>query len=151
MTVAPETYAELSRHPNIAGVKEAGTDLETITKAMSLCSDDFDFYCGNDSLALPLFALGAKGLISVASNIVPEAMSALCALCLAGRYEAARAINSEYYQLFAVLFCEVNPIPVKAALDMLGLCSSETRLPLTPLSYANREILAAVLKKYGLI
>ncbi len=150
MTVAPETYAELSQHPNIAGVKEASTDFDAIIKSMSLCGEDFTFYSGNDNLTLPLIALGAKGLISVASNIIPEVMSLLCSLCLSGQFKEARMLNSEYMSLFSALFCEVNPIPVKAALELLGLCSSEARLPLIPLGSANREILVSILKRYGL-
>jgi 4-hydroxy-tetrahydrodipicolinate synthase len=151
ISIAPETCAELSRHPNIYGIKEASTDVEAITKAMSLCQEDFAFYSGNDSLALPLFALGGRGLISVASHIAPEAVSRLCSLCLEGRYAEASVLNKKYYSLFSALFCEVNPIPVKAALGMLGLCSEETRLPLIPIGRANREYLASVLTKYDLL
>jgi 4-hydroxy-tetrahydrodipicolinate synthase len=99
-----------------SGVKEAGTDLDAIIKAMTLCSDDFDFYSGNDNLALPLFALGAKGLISVASNIIPEVMSAICALCLAGRYDAARALNMEYFRCSEPCFARSTPYPSKRRL-----------------------------------
>jgi 4-hydroxy-tetrahydrodipicolinate synthase len=151
ISIAPDTCAELSRHPNIYGIKEASTDVEAITKAMSLCDSDFSFYSGNDSLALPLFALGFKGLISVASHLIPEALSKLCQLCLDGSFAEAAELNKKYYTLFTSLFCEVNPIPVKAALSMLKLCQEEVRLPLIPIGKANREYLSTVLTKYDLV
>ena len=150
MTIAPETLAELSRHPRIAGVKAAGTDLDAISRAMRLCPADFSFYSGNDSLTLPLMALGAKGVISVCANLIPEAMSELTRLCLAGDYRDAASLHYEYLELMEALFLDVNPIPVKAAMAAAGLCSGELRLPLTELSKEKRAKLISLMQRYGL-
>ena len=150
MTIAPETLAELSRHPRIAGVKAAGTDLDAISRAMRLCPADFSFYSGNDSLTLPLMALGAKGVISVCANLIPEAMSELTRLCLAGDYRDAASLHYEYLELMEALFLDVNPIPVKAAMAAAGLCSGELRLPLTELSGDKRAKLISLMQRYGL-
>ena len=150
MTIAPETLAELSRHPRIAGVKAAGTDLDAISRAMRLCPADFSFYSGNDSLTLPLMALGAKGVISVCANLIPEAMSELTRLCLAGDYRDAASLHYEYLELMEALFLDVNPIPVKAAMAAAGLCSGELRLPLTELSGEKRAKRISLMQRYGL-
>lgn len=150
MTIAPETLAELSRHPRIAGVKAAGTDLDAISRAMRLCHAGFSFYSGNDSLTLPLMALGAKGVISVCANLIPEAMSELTRLCLAGDYRDAASLHYEYLELMEALFLDVNPIPVKAAMAAAGLCSGELRLPLTELSGEKRARLISLMQRYGL-
>lgn len=150
MAIAPETLAELSRHPRIAGVKAAGTDLDAISRAMRLCPADFSFYSGNDSLTLPLMALGAKGVISVCANLIPEAMSELTRLCLAGDYRDAASLHYEYLELMEALFLDVNPIPVKAAMAAVGLCSGELRLPLTELSGEKRARLISLMQRYGL-
>ena len=150
MAIAPETLAELSRHPRIAGVKAAGTDLDAISRAMRLCPADFSFYSGNDSLTLPLMALGAKGVISVCANLIPEAMSELTRLCLAGDYRDAASLHYEYLELMEALFLDVNPIPVKAAMAAAGLCSGELRLPLTELSAEKRAKLISLMQRYGL-
>ena len=150
MTIAPETLAELSRHPRIAGVKAAGTDLDAISRAMRLCPADFSFYSGNDSLTLPLMALGAKGVISVCANLIPEAMSELTRLCLAGDYRDAASLHYEYLELMEALFLDVNPIPVKAAMAAAGLCSGELRQPLTELSKEKRAKLISLMQRYGL-
>ena len=150
MTIAPETLAELSRHPRIAGVQAAGTDLDAISPAMRLCPADFSFISGNDSLTLPLMALGAKGVISVCANLIPEAMSELTRLCLAGDYRDAASLHYEYLELMEALFLDVNPIPVKAAMAAAGLCSGELRLPLTELSAEKRAKLISLMHRYGL-
>ena len=151
VTMAPETIAELSRHPQIQGIKEAGTDLDRISHAMLRCGPDFCFYSGNDSLALPLFAMGAKGLISVASNLLPAEFGELCRLCLAERFRDAAQLHYRYFPLMDVLFCEVNPIPIKAASALMGLCSPDMRLPLVGLSETHRELLRIRMEEAGLI
>ncbi len=151
MHIQAETLAELSRHPRIAGIKAAGTDLDDISRAIRLCPKDFSFYSGNDSLTLPLMAMGAKGVISVASNLVPEAVSEMTRLCLSGDFRNAAAIHYEYLPLMDALFLDVNPIPVKAAMAALGLISGELRLPLTELSAPKREALLKVLQQCGLL
>ena len=117
---------------------------------MRLCEPDFTFYSGNDSLTLPLMAMGAKGVISVCANLAPEAMSELTRLCLAGEYEAAAAVHYEYLDLMNALFMDVNPIPVKAAMAAAGLCSGELRLPLTELDAQKQAKLTLILERYGL-
>ena len=149
--IAPETYAALAEHPNIAGVKEASGSIGEFARTKALCGDKVTFYSGNDSDTVAMMALGARGVISVASNVVPEVVSRLCALCDAGDYPAAAALNEEYMDLFAGLFWEVNPIPVKASMAMVGLCGEEMRLPLVPMSAVNRARLETVLKRHGLL
>ncbi len=151
VTMAPETIAELSRHPRIWGIKEAGTDLDRISRIILLCGPGFSLYSGNDSLTLPLIALGAKGLISVASNLLPEEFGELCRSCLDGKYTEAARLHYRYFPLMDALFCEVNPIPVKAASAMMGLCSPELRLPLVGLSAAHEMMLRSRMTEVGLI
>ena len=151
MSISPETLAVLSLHPRIAGIKAAGTDLDAISRSMRLCSADFSFYSGNDSLTLPLMSMGAKGVISVCANLIPEAMGELTALCLVGNFRDAAALHYEYLELMEAMFMDVNPIPVKAAMAAAGLCSGELRLPLTELNPEKQEKLYSVLRRYGLI
>ena len=149
--VAPETYAILADHPNICGVKEASGNIGEFARTKALCGDKLTFYSGNDSDTVAMMALGAKGVISVASNLAPGAVSRLCALCLAGDYSAAAAMNERYMDLFTALFWEVNPIPVKTAMALAGFCGGQMRLPLVPMGAAHRDALAGVLKKHGLV
>lgn len=139
--IAPETYAALGEHPNINGVKEAGGDIAQFARSKALCGDRLVFWSGNDADTVAMMALGAKGVISVASNVVPDAVALLCALCLSGRFDAAALLNERYAELFHLLFIEVNPIPVKAAMETLGLCSGELRLPLCPIESCHRALL----------
>ena len=150
MRIEPETLAKLSCHPRIFGLKAAGTDLDSLSRSMLLCPPDFAFYSGNDSLTLPIMALGGLGVISVASNLVPEAMSELTRLCRMGDFRDAAALHFEYLPLMEALFSDVNPIPVKAAMEALGLCGGELRLPLTELGSEKRQRLLDTLGRYGL-
>ena len=149
--VTPETYAVLAQHPNINAVKEASGSIGEFARTVALCGDRLNFLSGNDSDTVAMMALGAQGVISVASNIVPEAVSRLCALCLQGDFPAAAALNRQYMDLFTALFWEVNPIPVKTAMAMTGLCSGEMRLPLVPMGEAHRAALEEVLLRHGLL
>lgn len=151
VTIEPETLAALSAHQRIFGIKEAGTDLDRISEAIRLCGRDFAFYSGNDSLAVPLFALGAKGLISVASNLLPSEFGDLCELALDGKFERAAELHYRYLELMRLLFSEVNPIPVKEAMGMMGLCSPELRLPLVPMKEQNRSRLRDCLMRLDLL
>ena len=144
--IAPETYVSLAAHPNINGVKEASGNLAEFARSKALCGDRLIFWSGNDADTVGMMALGAKGVISVASNLVPDAVALLCALCLSGRFDAASLVNERYAELFHALFIEVNPIPVKAAMEMLGLCGGELRLPLCPISEQHRVILSKCIK-----
>ncbi len=149
--VAPETYAALADHPNINGVKEASGNIGEFARAKALCGDKLTFWSGNDSDTVAMMALGAKGVISVASNLVPGVISKLCDLCLTGSYPAAAQLNEEYMDLFVALFWEVNPIPVKAAMAMTGLSGAELRLPLVPMGEVHAAALRECLAGHGLI
>jgi len=149
--IAPETYAVLAEHPNINGVKEASGDIGAFARTVSLCGDRMNFWSGNDADTVAMMSLGAKGVISVASNIVPDVVSRLCRLCEEGNYENAAALNRQYMALFDVLFREVNPIPVKTAMGLLGRCLPDMRLPLVAMSGAHRAELTECLIRYGLL
>ena len=150
MSITSDTYKTLSQHPNINGVKEASGDFSLIASAISKCGDDLYVWSGNDDNTVPMMSLGALGVVSVASNIVPSAVSRLCSLCLDGSYSAAVELYSEYSTLFSALFVETNPIPVKTAMKLLGTDSGKLRLPLTEMSEANLSVLRAALKNAGL-
>ena len=130
VTIAPETYAELAKHPNINGVKEAGSNLSNIQKTRNLCPDDFSIWSGNDDETAAICLLGGRGVISVAANVVPDRMHQLVRLCLANDFATAGKLQLDLKELCDALFCEVNPIPVKTALEMMGMCSGTLRLPL---------------------
>ena len=129
--ISADTCKALSQHPNINGIKEASGDIALAAKIRSLCGDDLYIWSGNDDCTIPLMSLGALGVISVASNIVPGAVAKLCALCLEGSYAEATELYAKYASLFSALFIETNPIPVKAAMKMMGMDSGILRLPLT--------------------
>lgn len=150
MSIAAETYAELAKHPNINGVKESSADISLISRAMHMCGDDLNIWSGNDDNVLPMMAMGAIGSISVASNIIPAAMSELCDLCLKGDFVAARAVHNKYAHIFHTMFIETNPIPVKTAMNMMGMDAGDLRLPLWEMSPANAEILRASLHDVGI-
>ena len=145
-----DTYKILSQHPNINGVKEASGDFSLFSRTIALCGDDLNIWSGNDDNTVPMRALGAKGVISVASNIVPRTVADLCELCLKGDFKAATALYCKYAQLFADLFIEVNPIPVKTAMNLMGLDVGDLRLPLVEMAPANLEKLKASMTKVGL-
>ncbi len=147
--IAVDTIARLASNPNVLGVKEAGGSVDRVSEILDAC--ETSVMCGDDSLTVPMMSVGAKGVISVASNVIPAEMQALCDACEAGDFATALAIHKKYYKLFRHLFIESNPIPVKAALAMMGLIEEEYRLPLCPLAAKNREILAATMKGCGLI
>lgn len=149
--IEPETYAVLARHENINGVKEAGGNIAAFARSKALCGDGLHFWSGNDSDTVAMMALGAKGVISVASNIVPDVVARLCALCADGDYAAAAALNEQYMDLFHLLFCEVNPIPVKTAMGLLGRCGGELRLPLVPIQPGHQKALIECLARHGII
>jgi len=148
---AAETYAQLAGHPNIQGVKEASGDLALVQKTRELCPEDFCIWSGNDDETAPIMLLGGKGVISVAANIVPRQMHQLTADCLSGNFTAAGAMQLKLSKLMEALFWEVNPIPVKTALAMMGHCQEILRLPMCEMEPDNRRRLQAVLKEYGLL
>lgn len=148
--ISAETYQILSQHPNINGIKEASGDFSLIAAVRSQCGDDLYLWSGNDDNTVPMMALGALGVISVASNIVPGVVAKLCSLCLSGDYTEATELYAKYARLFSTLFIETNPIPVKAAMKLLGLDSGLLRLPLTDITEANLQILRSVMRDIGL-
>lgn len=141
-----ETYKLLSRHPNINGVKEASGDLTLAARTRFDCGDDLYIWSGNDDNTIPLMALGALGVISVASNIVPEIVSKVCALCLEEKYAEATKLYGKYSALCSALFIETNPIPVKTAMRILDKDSGIMRLPLTEMSSEHLEALREALR-----
>jgi 4-hydroxy-tetrahydrodipicolinate synthase len=149
--VAPETIARLAEHEFIVGVKEACGDIDQIAQVIATCPDDFAVLSGDDSFFLPVLALGGKGSIAVTSNIAPKAMLELYESWQSGDVTRAREIHYELLPLFNVLFCETNPIPVKAALALLGTIADDIRLPLTQITQPNRDRLQAVLKEVGIL
>ena len=150
ISISAETYKVLSRHPNINGIKEASGDFSLIAKVRSQCGDDLYIWSGNDDNTVPMMALGALGVISVASNIVPAVTAKLCALCLEGDFTAATALYGKYAKLFSTLFIETNPIPVKAAMKLMDMDSGILRLPLVEISEENLAKLKAVMRESGL-
>ena len=148
--ISADTCKALSQHPNINGIKEASGDIALAAKIRSLCGDDLYIWSGNDDCTIPLMSLGALGVISVASNIVPGAVAKLCALCLEGSYAEATELYAKYASLFSSLFIETNPIPVKAALKMMGMDSGILRLPLTEISQESFETLLKAMRDAGI-
>ena len=149
MSISPDTYKKLSEHPNIVGVKEASGDISHIGQIISRCGNDLYVWSGNDDNTVPMMALGALGVISVASNIVPGAVSKLCRHCLDGEYPEAAELNAKYSALFNALFIETNPIPIKTAMKMLGADSGVMRLPLTEMSESSYTVLKNTLISSG--
>lgn len=146
-----ETYAALAEHPNIAGVKEASGDFALIQKIRELCPEDFYIWSGNDDETAAIMLQGGVGVISVAANVAPEAMHRLTHACLRGDFVTGSRIQQELRRLCDALFWEVNPIPVKTALAMMGRCREIFRLPLCEMEEANRERLREVLSAYDLL
>ena len=144
--IAPEIIARLARLEHVVGVKEACGNVDQIAHVIAKCPQDFAVLSGDDSLTLPLLALGAKGAISTTSNVAPRQVADVVRLFQKGDATGARALHHALLPLFDVLFCETNPIPVKAAAAELGFCSPEIRLPLTRITDANLERLKLVLK-----
>jgi 4-hydroxy-tetrahydrodipicolinate synthase len=149
--IKPETLARLAENDYIVGVKEACGDIDQIAHVLASCPDDFAVLSGDDALALPLLAIGGHGVISTTSNIVPKQMAELTQSFLANDVSRAQQIHYELLPLFDALFCETNPIPVKAALALMGLVDDEIRLPLTPITPPNRERVQAALKDAGVL
>ncbi len=148
VNVAPETVARLSKIPTIVAVKESTGNMDQASHILSLC--DITVLSGDDSLTLPLLALGAKGVISVAANIVPEAVSELVDSFFVGNLSKAQALHHKLFSLCRALFVETNPIPVKRAMKLLGLCEGDVRLPLCAMQPQNEKILIQALKDFGL-
>ena len=149
--IKPETYLELSKHPNIVATKEANGDISSVAKTKSLCGDELAIYSGNDDQTLPFLSLGGSGIISVFANICPKEMHDICAKFFAGDLAGCRELFLNYLELMNALFSDVNPIPVKEALCMMGYDVGPCRLPLVGMSESGKKALQEVLKKYRLI
>ena len=149
--IAPATLARLAELEHVVGVKEACGDIDQIAHVIASCPDEFSVLSGDDALLLPLLAVGGDGCISTTSNVAPESIGALFTAWQAGDTQRALEIHQQLLPLFDVLFCETNPIPVKAALALMGLVGDEIRLPLTPIGEANRERLQLALKENGVL
>ncbi len=147
----PELYASLAEHPKINGVKEASGDLSLVSRTRRLCGDALNIWSGNDDQTLPMMALGARGVISVASNVVPDRLTALCDAMLSRDLESARAVHGDCAELFELLFSEVNPIPVKTALNRMGLLPHAFRLPLWEMSPEHEAQLCRCLDRMKLL
>ena len=146
----PETCAVLAKHPNIVAIKEASGDISQVAAISRLCGDNLDIYSGNDDQIVPVMSLGGKGVISVLSNLLPRETSAMCHAYLDGDCKAALDMQLKYLPLIDSLFCEVNPIPVKAAMAAMGYCDNYLRLPLTPMEDANEQRLLADMRNAGI-
>ena len=151
VNMTPATIARIAKLGNVVGIKEGSGSLGQVSDIIHQCDDDFTVLSGDDSLTLPMMALGAKGVITVTANVAPKDMAALVTAALAGNFAEARASHFKLASLFSALFYETNPIPVKEALAMMNKIEPELRLPLTPLSSDNRERLRQVMKDTGLI
>lgn len=152
VTMKPETIVTLCREvPNIVGVKEASGDFSAIAEIMHLSGGEIDVYSGNDDQIVPLLAMGGKGVISVLSNVAPRQTHEICASFFRGDVETSRRMQLEALPLINALFCEVNPIPVKAAMNLMGKEVGPMRLPLTTMEEQNQERLAKALREYGIL
>ncbi len=143
------TVAELSKHPNIVVVKEAGGSVDRVSQILARCK--IEILSGDDSLTLPMMAVGAVGVISVASNVAPKAVADMVHAALKGDWKTARELHQKYYRLFTDLFVDTNPIPVKAAMAMMGLCEEIYRLPLCETSDGNKAKVRECLKQLKLV
>jgi 4-hydroxy-tetrahydrodipicolinate synthase len=151
VNMLPETLAKLADHPNIVGMKEATGSLEQMTQDIVLCGDKLSYLSGDDTLTLPLMSVGGKGIISVVANIVPKDVADMTHAFLNGDWKRARELHLKLFPLCQAMFYETNPIPVKTALAMMGKIREEFRLPLCPMTDANRKKLEAALRSYGLL
>lgn len=150
LNILPATYKELSYHENIVAAKEANGNLSAVAETIHLCGDDLKIISGNDDQIVPIMALGGTGVISVLSNLLPYETHIMCKDMLEGRTAKAAKAQIDYIPLINALFCEVNPIPAKAAMEKMGFCTGELRLPLTEISDEHRQMLFDEMKKVGI-
>ncbi|MCM8759065.1 MAG: 4-hydroxy-tetrahydrodipicolinate synthase [Candidatus Omnitrophica bacterium] len=151
ISILPETVAKLAEIKNIVGIKEASGSLDQVSKIISLCPEDFVVLSGDDSMTLPIMAVGGKGVISVAANIVPALVKEMVHAALLGNWAEAQKMHIKLFNLFKALFIETNPIPVKGCLYLMGKINLELRMPLTPPSEKTMKELENILKQYRLI
>ncbi len=147
--IKPETYARMAEHKNIAAIKEANGDISSVVATRALVGDRLDIYSGNDDQIVPILSMGGMGCISVLSNVLPRETVEICDRFFAGDVAGAAALQCKYLPLINALFCEVNPIPVKAAMAAMGFCENSLRLPLTPMEDAHRQVLLQCMRDQG--
>ena len=147
----PDTVAVLAKHPNIAAIKEASGNMGQVVELAAKCGEDIAIYSGEDGITLPILSMGGQGCISVASNVVPRTMVSLADTFFRGDVAEAARMQRELWPLIHLLFCEVNPIPAKAAVSAMGYGQEHIRLPLTPMEDAHRAALYAEMKKLGVL
>ena len=150
VSMSVDIYRQLARHPRINGVKEASGSTELVLRTMAACGEDFHIWSGNDMQIVPLMAMGCKGVISVLANLCPDATARLTEACLQGDYSAAAAMQRTYAELIDALFCEANPIPVKTAMNLMGLEVGPLRMPLCEMGSAGKARLISAMKNLGL-
>lgn len=150
VNLLPETVAELAKHPNINGIKEANGNISAVAETAQLCKDSINIYSGNDDQTVPIMSLGGKGCISVLSNLLPAETALMCRKMLDGDTKSAAELQLKYLPLIKALFSEVNPIPVKAAMSAMGFCENYLRMPLTQMEDAHKEILLNEMRKCGI-
>lgn len=152
VNILPKTLARMAKDlPTVVAVKEAAGSLDQVSEILTLTKPGFTVLSGDDSLTLPMMAVGARGVVSVVANVAPKETQALCAAALKGDHKKAAALHLRLFPLVKALFVETNPIPVKAAMAMMGLCRPDLRLPLTTLSADARAGLRKALKNFGLL
>ncbi len=149
--ITAETCAVLAEHKNIVAIKEASGNISQVAKIAQLCGDKLDIYSGNDDQIIPILSLGGKGVISVLSNLMPKETSDMCHMFMEGKTKEALKMQLDYLPLIDALFCEVNPIPVKAAMAAMGYCENSLRLPLTPMERKHEENLRKCMRELGLL
>lgn len=145
------TYKELSKHPMINGIKEASGSFSLLASTIAACGDEMNIWSGNDEEVVPMMSMGAKGVISVLANIAPRAVADMSQACLDGDYKKGAQLQLKYLDVIDKLFCEVNPIPVKAAMNLMGMDVGQCRLPLCDMAPENLEKLKAALQNAGLL
>lgn len=148
--IQPETYVKLAQHPNIAAIKEANSDISKIVETFALVGDQLDIYSGNDDQIVPILSMGGQGCISVLSNVVPRETVAITDQFFAGNVAEAARLQCQFMPLIRSLFCESNPIPVKAAMSALGFCENYLRLPLVPMEQDHYETMLQRMRTLGL-
>ena len=151
INLLPETVARLAGHANIVAIKEASGSLQQGSEVIALCGNKIDVFSGDDFITFPMMACGAKGIISVLANIMPKTVADLVDAFFAGDFETARQLHLKTLRIGSAMFIESNPVPVKAALELMGKASADVRLPLCPLGDANKARLTAIMKEYNLI
>ena len=151
VNIAPATYAALADHPNICAIKEANGDISSAVATASLVGDKLDLYSGNDDQIVPMLSIGGSGVISVLSNLIPKETSEICHKFFAGDVAGSAKMQFKYLELINALFCEVNPIPVKAAMAAMGFCKNYLRLPLTTMEKEHEEKLLSIMRSLDII